>query len=899
MERTLSDDVRLVGDTLGEVLRAHGGDELFEHVEAMRAAAKTAREAAEAPQMEEARSRLEAEAAALEPAVAVDVVRAFTLYFQLVNLAEDVQRARELRRREMEQGAVVAESFSDVVGRIVDAGASREQVLSALRDVNLRYVFTAHPTEARRRTTERLLYDARTVLEHRDRRQLTAEEMLAADRRLRAAIEALWEHASERHERPEVLEEVKAGLWYLRHVLLDVVPRVQRRLHAAIETQLGPIDPMEVPMCIAFGSWMGADRDGNPFVTDAVTERTLDLHRWIVIDRYLADLDRLVDHLAATDGRLPDSDALNDAIARAAAAVPEAVIEAERRNPHEPLRRLLTYVRERVERTRTFSSGSYPRPETFIDDLQVIRRVLREARATALPDDALLDLVQRVRAFGFTLAALDIREDSAVHHAVVAELLGDPEYPERSDAERQQALERLALPERGREVSAQARRLLDSFDTIRRLQARFGPEAIGTYIISMCSSATDVLEVLKLAELFHVDAHLDVVPLLETPEDLAIAGELLDSLFYEPRYRQHLQRRNDVQELLVGYSDSMKAGGILSSRVRVAQAQRDAAEACRKHGLTLRVFHGRGGSVSRGGGPTYRAIGALPREAFSGHMKITEQGEMRAYNFANPDLATRYLEQTVGAALAARHEARNAPTAPTEAERRTVERLAEISQKTYRDLIHDPDLVVYFRSATPFEQIATLNIASRPSKRREGAPGLSDLRAIPWVFSWSQSRHVMTGWYGVGSALSAVLREEGGEERLRKLYADSRFVHDLIENVEMTLAKADMHIASRYASLCSDPRVCETIYGRIRAEFELTCEMLLRVTGQSHLLDDDRVLRRSIQLRNPYVDPLSYLQVQGMRHLRDRGEDEASLARWQRVARLAVQGIAAGLRHTG
>ena len=895
MERTLSDDVRLVGDTLGEVLRAHGGEELFQHVEAMRTAAKTAREAEEGPECEEARARLEKAAFELSPDHAVDVVRAFTLYFQLVNLAEDVHRTRELRRREM-QADPVAESFRSIVRDLDRRGASREQLLSVLRDVCVSFVFTAHPTEARRRTTERLLHSARETLEHRDRHVLTPEEAHAEDRRLRACIEALWEHAAQRRERPEVLEEVKAGLWYLRNVLFDVVPRMQRRLVEAIEGELGPVDPVEMPMCVSFGSWMGSDRDGNPFVTDAVTERTLDLHRWIAIDRYLADLDRLVDPLSAAADRLPSSERLDDALARAAAAVPEAVLEAEQRNPDEPLRRLLSFIRERVSRTRSLASGAYSRPQQLVDDLLVIRRVLLDAHATALPEHDLLDLVWRVRCFGFNLAALDVREDSAIHHAVIAELLDDPEYTSRSETDRRAALAKLALPERGRKITSQARRLLDSFDTIRRLQARFGVEAISTYVISMCSTATDVLEVVRLAELHGIAAHVDVVPLLETPDDLSRARKLLDDLLNDTRYRQHLEKRGNVQELLVGYSDSMKVGGILASRVRVIEAQREAAAACDKHGVTLRVFHGRGGSVSRGGGPTHRAIGALPREAFSGQMKITEQGEMRAYNFANPDLAVRYLEQTLGAAITARYEARNArPPAPPD-EGRTLDRLAELSQTAYQALVHDPKLVVYFREATPFEQIASLNIASRPSKRRDSAPGLSDLRAIPWVFSWSQSRHVMTGWFGVGSALAAVLEEPGGEDLLRRLYRDSRFVHDLVENVEMTLAKADLHIASRYASLCRDPDVSHHVFGRIRDELERTTKTLLRVTQQERLLDDDPVLRRSIQLRNPYVDPLSYLQVQALRHIREEDEPRET---WERVARMAVQGIAAGLRHTG
>jgi phosphoenolpyruvate carboxylase len=900
MSRTLSSDVRLVIDTLGHVIRAQAGEEAYRAVEAVRLAAKRAREAESAGRRDAAARRLSAVVAKLDAQTAFEVARAFTLYFQLVNLAEDAQRARELRRREAEGGPdSVADSIHQVMATLAGAGATRDEILRALSAVRLTFVFTAHPTEARRQTTERLLADVARMLRRRDRRALTTLEIAATDRRLRASIEALFQHAVERTERPDVLDEVRAGLWYFRHVLLDVMPRFLRRMRHAFEAHFGPLDAVELPVPVRFGSWMGGDRDGNPFVTPEVTARTLEMHRELILDRYERDLAALADPLAATADRLPGDAGLDAALARAAAAVPELDERTHRRNPQEPLRRLLTCAIERVRRARTFEPGAYADPKAFLDDLLAMRDVLRRAGGVALPDDALLDLIQRVRCFGFHLAALDVREDSSVHRQAVAALLQDPAYATAPPDARREALERLSRPAGSTALPEDARRLLDLFDTIRTLQSRFGPEAIGTYVISMTENAVDVLEVLRLAELHGIDDALDIVPLLETPDDLARVGPLFEALFADARYAQHLDGRGRVQELLVGYSDSMKQGGILASRVAVAEAQRTAAAVCSRHGVRLRVFHGRGGSVSRGGGPTHRAILALPPEAFAGEARITEQGEMRAHNFANPDLAGRYLEQTDGAALEA--VSGRVPGGPARApdEAPTLGRLADVGRTAYRRLVEDPRLVPYFQAATPFDQIAALNIGSRPALRSGAATDLSGLRAIPWVFSWSQSRHVLTGWFGVGAALSAVLDEPGGEDRLRALYGSSRFFRDLVDNVEMALSKAELSIAARYARLCRQEHV-RRLFDVIAGEFDRTVRAVLRVTGRPELLSQDPVLARSIRLRNPYVDPLSYLQIEALQRLRDEarttvGEREA----WARVARVTIQGIAAGIRHTG
>ncbi len=897
--RSISDDVHLVGDELGATLRRLGSERLFERVEAMRLAARGARECADAGDEEGAERRrcdLERIASELSAEEALGVARAFTLYFQLVNLAEDVQRGRELRRREREEEAPVPESWADTVRRAAEAGAGRQEVLAALGETRVTYVFTAHPTEARRRTSERLLEEAREVLETLDRHVLAPAERRRVLWRLRSRTEALWQHASEREGPPDVLEEVRAGLWYLERVLLDVVPRVHRALWHALQERFGPIDPLRVPLPVRFGSWMGGDRDGNPFVTDAVMERTLEMHREAVLARYRRDLRALVDPLAAVEERLPSLEVIRRALGRAAERVPECLAAAERRNPREPMRRLLTVAMERLERSRTLSAGGYGSPEELLQDLHALREALLDAGARALADGELLDLMQRVRCFGFHLAALDVREDSEAHREAVAELLGEPGYPAWPDARRRRVLRGLRLPAVRSNLSEGTRRILSCFETMARMQGRFGPEALGTYIVSMCRAPADVLEVLRLAELHGLASHLDVVPLLETPRDLASAEELLETLLRDETYRAHLRARGDRQELLVGYSDSMKVGGVLASRVRVWQAQRAAARACRAYGVRLRVFHGRGGSVSRGGGPTHRAIGGLPREAFEGELRITEQGEMRAYNFASPDLAARYLEQTAGAAWLARLEARAAKRSVSASQSDLLDRLAERAERAYRELVEDPFLLTYFHEATPFRFVTALRLASRPSRRRGARAGLRDLRAIPWVFSWSQSRHLLTGWYGVGSALQEVLEEEGGRARLVELYRASRFFRDLLDNVEMALAKADLGIAARYAALCGPQGQGEAFFERIRDEHERTVRAVLTVSGQRRLLEDDRVLARSIALRNPYVDPLSYLQVQALRRVRSGGDEAIA---WERVGRITVQGIAAGLRHTG
>lgn len=891
--RDLNDDVRYLGRVLGEALRDAGGTALFSDVEGMRIACKQARETGEDYE------HVDAIVERMTGSRAVDVARAFTIYFRLVNLAEDIHRARVLRGRERsrDQTGPVAESFGAVIADLRARGIDRTQIIDAVKATNVQCVFTAHPTEARRRTTERLLFSIRKALEKWDRSNPTAAEARVLDRQIRAAVEALWQHAPGRSTKPEVVDEVKAGLWYFDSIIFDAAPRMHRRFIAELNAAFPdatPIEPLDVDPMLGFGSWMGGDRDGNPYVDEVVTEKTLHLHRQATVRRYEKDLARLVDHLAADSSRVASFTALDATLARSERAVPEVAAAANARNPREPLRRLLTFMRERLRRAARFSPGGYEDGAAFGNDLKVVYDVLRDSGGLALADAHLTDLILRVRMFGFSLAQVDIREDARIHRKVVARWIQQESYAALSPNERLKLLEaneftdeRLAAANDD-DLCARQHALLRS---LPKQTARYGSRALHTYIISQCESATDVLEVLHMLRWAGVAQGFDVVPLFESRAALAKLPETLENLFENDAYRQHLKQRGGCQEVLLGYSDSMKEAGIMASRIDLLEAQLAASRVCQKHNVGLRFFHGRGGSVSRGGGPTHRAIRALPASAFSGQMRITEQGETRSFHFGHPELTTRYLEQMLGAALTKCIAARAGEPDHVADKHDLFEALARRSEAKYRALVESDALVPYFMACSPAAWLGSLNIGSRPSRRKSGS-GLEGLRAIPWVFSWSQNRHVITGWFGAGTALSEVAVEE-----LKTLAERSPFFADMLDNVQMTLAKADLRIGARYAALAPSAEVRDAIFLPIEAEFEQTKAQILKISGQAKLLESDPIIANSISLRNPYVDPLSFLQVRALRELRMEDHPDRSL--WEQVCRITIQGIAAGLRNTG
>jgi len=902
----LREDVRLLGSLLGQVLQEQEGPALLERVEGIRRQA-IARRLDPSPENERALRDL---VWGLEPADADRVVRAFALYFHLINLAEEHHRLRTLWEREVRgQPAPRPESVAAAIAHLRSEGVSPARLASVLERLELRPVFTAHPTEARRASMLLHLRAVADLLAALNDPQATPESRSRATQALLAEITALWQTDELRPRRPTPLDEVAGGLYYLERSAWVVVPVLFRDLQEAVEHYAPDARPAVRPF-IRFGSWMGGDRDGNPHVTVEVTEQTLQLQRQRVLRLYLEEVAALGRELSVSTRRTRVSEELATSLRRDLAELPELEADPEFPPATEPYRRKLRVVEERLRRTLDGRTGGYASPGSFVEDLERVRRSLEAHRGERIARGRLQDLLVRAHTFGFHFAALDLRQESRVHERAVAHLLRRAgiveDYLSLPERERVSLLARLletgpveAIPE-----DPEVAEVVRLFSAIPRWQERFGPEACQTYIVSLTESASDVLEVLWLAAqvgLYRRDgagvaSRLHVVPLFERIDELRRCGDVLDQLLRLPPYRAHVRAWGDLQEVMLGYSDSNKDGGYLAANWALHRAQKVLPEVARRHGCAVRLFHGRGGAIGRGGGPTERAILAQPREAADGRLKLTEQGEVLAARYSNPRIARRHLEQLASALM-------RACLAPApEPDGRTLERweailedLAERSRRAYRALVDDPDFPRYFAQATPIAEIGRMNMASRPVARGRQA-GVEELRAIPWVFSWTQTRANLPGWYGVGSALDGFAREDPhAMTELRAMYAGWPFFRSVVDNAQISLGTADLEVARLYAQLVEEESVRERIYRRIREEYELTVRMVLEVTGQRELLDNSPVLQRSVRLRNPYVDPMSYLQVRLLRERRARPDDPLVAELVQRT----VNGIAAGLQTTG
>ncbi len=900
----LREDVRLLGSLLGQVLQEQGGRGLLDLVERVRRQAISRRTEPSPEKEAELRKTLES----LDLQDCYHVVRAFTLYFHLINLAEEHHRLRTLRDRELRgQPAPRPESLAAAVATVRQEGGSGARVTSLLERLEVKPVFTAHPTEARRASVLVHLREVADLLAGLNNPQVTPEERRRAVQSLLARITALWQTDEVRSRRPSPLDEVRGGLYYLERSAWRVAPVLYRDLEEAVEDTV-PEAQRAVRPFLRFGSWMGADRDGHPLVTTEVTQRTLELQRERVLRLYQEEVAALGRELSVSTRRAEVSEEL---LASAEADLRELGLGPDLPPPPEPYRRKLHAVGERLRRTADRSPGGYASPQEFLRDLELVRRSLEANQAGRVARGRLQDLVVRVRTFGFHFASLDLRQESAVHGRVVAQLLRRAglveDYLALPEPDRAALLARLleAEPVSLDPEDPEAAEVVRLFQTVPAWQERFGQEACQTYIVSLTEGPSDILEVLWLAAqvgLFRygageVTSRLHVVPLFERIEELRRCGEIFDSLLRTPPYRAHLAAWGDLQEVMLGYSDSNKDGGYLVANWALHRAQRVLAEVARRHGFAVRLFQGRGGAIGRGGGPTERAILAQPPEALDGRLKLTEQGEVLAARYSNPLVARRHLEQLTSALLRASLASSHHPDlAQRERWEAIVEELAERSRAVYRALVYeDPDFPTYFAQATPIAEIARLNVASRPPAR--GRPDrVEDLRAIPWVFSWTQTRTNLPGWYGLGSALDGFARADpGAMAELRAMYAGWPFFRSVVDNAQISLGTADLEIARLYAELVEDEAVRERVYGRIRDEFDLTVRRVLEVTGQRELLENSPVLQRSVRLRNPYVDPMNYLQVRLLRERRARPDDPE-------VAELlhhTVNGVAAGLQTTG
>lgn len=828
----------------------------------------------------------------------IALARAITTSFELTNLAEERQRIREIDRQRRD--GTLSDDLETAVDELSDA--DDQTVRRVLEDVLVQPTFTAHPTEARRKTVKAKLRSISETLETLDDHQLRPSERRRAQRELTATVESLWQTPHLREKRPDPFDEARNVHWYLRETLFDVVGTVYEELETALADAGTP--EIDVPPVIEFRSWAGSDRDGNPYVTPAVTEKTLNRQREIALDRYRERLSELIDVLSQSrehltlDTRFEQS--LNDDRDR----FPGLVDVLDRRYQDEPYRQKLFLMRERLARIEDVRPGGYDGPESFVADLEGIMSSLERNGAETVAAAHVEPLRRQAQTFGFVMASLDLRDHRKNHTMAVAEGLGRVgiDYAHMDEPARQRVLTEaidqdepvidLAATD---EISETATRVFERFDQLTDWQREFGVEAIDTYCISMTEEPSHVLEVLFLADQAGVvslpdHAGLSIVPLLETERALSGARRIMDTLFENEQYAQMLESRDRKQEIMLGYSDSNKENGFLAANWSLHTDQRRLAQIADDHDVTLKLFHGRGGSISRGGGPMNEALLALPTETVTGAVKFTEQGEAIAEKYANPTIAERNIEQMLNAQLRAREQSLDESTNPVPDEFGTaMETMAAAAQTEYRDLLDTDGFVSYFESVTPIEVIEKLNLGSRPASRSSDR-SVEDLRAIPWVFAWTQSRWIVPGWYGLGTGIDSYLDNGGDVATLRAMYEEWPFFRTTIDNASLALARSEPEIAAEYANLAPD-ELQERFAPRLSAEFESTVSGVIDVTGRDRLVQRDW-FDESLNRRNPLVDPLNVLQVQLLDQTHRTPQEERAL-------RLTVKGIAAGMKNTG
>jgi len=900
-------DIRRLGRLLGATLVRQEGQALLTLVEEVRAQLRADPGAAAA--------RL----AGVDVVTGTKLARAFSTYFHLANITEQVHRARELRRRRAERGGWLERAAQ----LISERGVPADEVAAAADRLAVRPVFTAHPTEAARRS---ILAKLRAVADELDAE--AADRALygaaahgaeaARDARLAELIDLLWQTDELRLDRPDPTDEARNAIYYLTDLYADAAPRVLTDLAETLRG-LG-VDPGPTARPLTFGTWIGGDRDGNPYVTPAVTRDVLRIQHEHGIRVADALLDDLISELSVSRHLRGVSLDLSASLAADLDRLPELAERFRRVNAEEPYRLKARCIKVKLANTRTRMREDHPHEPgrdylgstELIADLELMRASLARHAGQLAAAGRLSQAIRTVTAFGLHLATMDVREHAQAHHVVLAQLFeraGEvADYAALTRAQRRELLareldSRRPLSTVDAPLTAAARRTFTVFRTIREAQDRFGPDVIESYIVSMTLGIDDVLAAVLLArEAGLVDVHsgqarIGFVPLLETPAELDAGGELLDDLLSLPGYRTLLRARGDLQEVMLGYSDSNKEAGITSSQWSIHRAQRALRDVAAKHGVRLRLFHGRGGTVGRGGGPTHESILAQPYGTLDGAIKVTEQGEVISDKYTLPVLARENLELTVAAVLQATL-LHTTPRQPLEDLARWDAAMNVVSAaafRAYRGLVEDPDLPGYFWAATPTELLGALNIGSRPAKRPDSGAGLAGLRAIPWVFGWTQSRQIVPGWFGVGSGLAAA-REAGLGGELADMHKRWQFFQTFLSNVEMTLNKTDLGIAARYVETLVPQRL-RHVFATIREEYDRTVAQVLAITGESATLERQPVLRRTLAVRDTYLEPLHHLQVALLAQYRmSSGRPDAAL---QRALLTTVNGIAAGMRNTG
>ena len=916
-DAALRADIRRLGTLLGQTLARQEGDRLLELVEEVRALVRTDPE------------RAAGTLAALDVVTGTKLARAFSTYFHLANITEQVHRARELRRRRADAGG-----WLDQAARLIaDRGVPARELAAAAERLAVRPVFTAHPTEAARRS---ILSKLRKIADELDA-ETTAEVMYgvpggASQDRLAELLDLLWQTDELRLDRPDPTDEARNAVYYLRDLHADAAARVLDDLAATLRG-LGVSTPVTARP-LTFGTWIGGDRDGNPFVTPAVTSEVLIIQHEHGIRAAEAALEGLIEEVSVSARLREVSPELSDSLAADLTALPELDERFRRVNAAEPYRLKARTIQAKLANTRArLARGTahvpgrdYLGSAQLIADLELMRDSLARHAGALTAAGRLASALRTVAAFGLHLATMDVREHADAHHEALAQLYTRVgEVPDYADLSRSQRTDLLVDELAGRrplstpdtDLSDAARRTVDVFATIRAAQERFGAEVVESYIISMTRGVDDVLAAVVLArEAGLVDPHagrarIGFVPLLESVAELETGGSMLDGLLALPAYRAIVRARGEVQEVMLGYSDSNKEAGITTSQWAIHRAQRALRDVAAKHGVRLRLFHGRGGTVGRGGGPTHDAILAQPYGTLDGAIKVTEQGEVISDKYTLPALARENLELTVAAVLQATvlHTTPRQPDSVLTGWDAAMSTVSGAAHDAYRELVADPRLPDYFWASTPTELLGSLNIGSRPATRPNSGAGLAGLRAIPWVFGWTQSRQIVPGWYGVGAGLAAA-RAAGLAGVLDEMYANWHFFRTFISNVEMTLVKTDLAISRRYVQTLV-PAPLRPVFERIEAEYDRSVREVLAITGEATLLAGNPVLRRTLAVRATYLEPLHHLQVAVLGRYRDSGAaaggDGARDDRHpagpdpavERALLTTVNGIAAGMRNTG
>ena len=932
-DKELRSSVRMLGNMLGEVLLEQAGADVLSAVETLRKGYIRLRK----QDNEALRTRLSCVIDGLSPDVLTDVVRAFNLYFSLVNIAEESFQHRQRRQQARRHEAVRMGSFTQTLQEFHDEGVTPEQIQALLGETLYMPVFTAHPTDAIRRT---VLYALRRIFitsEQLYDRRISREEREDIRHSIKQQIQVLWKTDEVRVNKPAVEDEIRNGLYFFRESLFEAVPETYRHLEKAIERVYGSADATAASTItipgglIRFGSWIGGDRDGNPFVKPSTTMLALRMHMREVLIAYLHRVEELSYRLTHSSTLCEFSAAFMESLNTDVQRFPDILQDLSSDYINEHYRRKLrimrgrlkmnlTAVSERIEQPHTDPASQaigYTSEQELLHDLQLIYDSLLAGGDASMADTRLKDLMRLVETFGFYLMHLDIRQESTRHTEAVTEVLkhlpDGVDYASLDESARQQLItQALAAtpPVLDRSfLSAVTRETLEVFDVMQRMQAEVSPDAFGNYVISMTHTASHILEVMYLAWLTGLAGRNDgewfcrirISPLFETINDLNHAQAILTQLLGNETYRELLNKSCNCQEIMLGYSDSCKDGGILASNWSLYEAQQQIIAITAQYDIQVRLFHGRGGTVGRGGGPTYEAILSQPPGTVHGQIKFTEQGEVLRYKYSNPETALYELSMGLTGLLKSSRVVIKAQVKDRRDYMGIMDELTHLGEHAYRDLIdHTDGLFDYFYEITPVTEIGLLNIGSRPSHRKQQDRSKNSIRAIPWVFGWAQSRHTLPAWYGLGSALEGWRNNDPSRlARLQAMYNDWPFFRSLLSNIQMALFKGEMDIAREYTRLASDTRLADAIYSKIRAEYRRTVTQVLHIAGIHHLLEDNLSLSLSLHRRAPYLDPLNSIQVTLLSRYRNSDLSDEQRNRWLKPLLLSINAIASGMRNTG